>query len=137
MKPLDRGRKSIEQLEGKVWPESEPGGTQLIKTCHRLRKKPLDEFSPNDLRLMIGQKIGLLYLMPLAIDLLERAPLIEAAFFPGDLLKCTLTNFDFLSANRDLLARSILIVRRALASLGSEDPSLTQVMSDFLAKGGA
>jgi hypothetical protein len=136
VKAPKRERKSIEQLEGKVWPEPEPGYTWLIKSCHRLRKKPLDEFSPDDLRLMIGQRIGLLYLMPLAIDLLEKEPLIEASYFPGDLLKNALTNLDFLSANHDLLARSVRIARCALASLGSEDPSLTQFLSDFLVENG-
>ena len=58
----------------------------LVTTCHQLRKKPIDEFTVEDLRIMIGQGIGLAFLMPLALDVLEHDALAEGDFFPGDLL---------------------------------------------------
>jgi hypothetical protein len=39
-----------------------------------------------DLRIMIGQNIGLRYLVPLAITRLNEQPLAEGSYFPGDLL---------------------------------------------------
>ena len=39
---------------------------------------------------MIGQSIGLEFLVPLALEILERNPLIDAEFYPGDLLSHTL-----------------------------------------------
>jgi hypothetical protein len=35
---------------------------------------------------MIGQNIGLTYLIPLAIEQLQRDPLVEGDYYPGDLL---------------------------------------------------
>jgi hypothetical protein len=42
------------------------------------------------LRTLIGQNIGLKYLIPIAIDLLTTDVLIEEDFYPGDLLESVL-----------------------------------------------
>ncbi|MCM1507644.1 MAG: contact-dependent growth inhibition system immunity protein [Ruminococcus flavefaciens] len=39
---------------------------------------------------MTGQKIGLKYILPIAVSILEKNPLIEVTFFKGDLLKVLL-----------------------------------------------
>jgi hypothetical protein len=51
-----------------------------------LRRKPLDEFNTEDLRIMIGQNIGLRYLIPLALDRLTRNTFVSGDFYRGDLL---------------------------------------------------
>jgi hypothetical protein len=81
--------KSLEELEGDVWgePEFKSG---LVTTCHALRRKPLCEFTPENLRIMIGQSIGLHFLAPLALEVLAQNPLIETDFAPGVLLKYVL-----------------------------------------------
>ncbi len=53
----------------------------------RLRKVPLNRLTVEDLRLLIGQGIGLQYLVPIALEFLEVDPLVEGDYFPGDLLK--------------------------------------------------
>jgi len=58
----------------------------LATTCQRLRDKPIGDFSIEDLRIMIGQGIGLRYLVPLALEVVEQDPLAEGDFYPGDLL---------------------------------------------------
>jgi hypothetical protein len=78
--------KTLETLENDIWGEPEYQST-LVVDCHRLRKVPLDQFAPSDLRRMIGQGIGLDYLVPLAIDELEKDILLEAYYYPGDLLE--------------------------------------------------
>ncbi len=61
-------------------------------TCSQLRKKPLKDFSVEDLRIMIGQNIGLLFLIPLAIESLENDILSEGDYYEGDLLLIVLNS---------------------------------------------
>lgn len=80
--------KSLESLEKDVWPDlSKDEGSYLIKTCNALRKKPILEFSIEDLRIMIGQEIGLSYLIPRAIEELTVDLFAEGHMNEGDLLK--------------------------------------------------
>ena len=77
---------TLEQIERNFWPDGEyPTG--LVKRCHELRKVPLNRLTVEDLRLLIGQGIGLPYLIPIALEFLEENPLAEGDYFPGDLLK--------------------------------------------------
>jgi hypothetical protein len=76
---------SLEELEKEDWGEP-TFDSHLVKECHRLRRVPLKDYTIEDLRLMIGQNIGLNYLMPLAIEKLEQNPLAEGDYYAGDLL---------------------------------------------------
>lgn len=80
---LPDGFKTLEELEGQVWgePESE---SHLVLECHRLRRVPLREFTPANLRIMVGQSIGLEFLVPLALQLLADDPLLDAELYAGD-----------------------------------------------------
>ena len=82
--------KSLENLEKDYWGEPDIE-SHLVKTCHQLRKKPLREFAIEDLRIMIGQNIGLKFLVPLALEKLKQDILAEGDYYEGDLLKATLT----------------------------------------------
>ncbi|MGK6351594.1 contact-dependent growth inhibition system immunity protein [Parapedobacter sp. DT-150] len=57
------------------------------KNIELVSKKPLNEFSAEDLRLMIGQGASLNYLIPLAFDFLKEDLLTEGDLYPSDLLK--------------------------------------------------
>jgi hypothetical protein len=75
---------SLEQLEG-AWPD--PGrSTNLVETCYRLRRMPLGELTAESLRMLIGQGIGLVHLLPLAFEKLEANPFAEGTMYEGDLL---------------------------------------------------
>ena len=63
--------KSLESLEKNFWGEIPKDESYLVTTCHTLRKKQLKEFNTEDLRIMIGQNIGLKYLIPLALETLN------------------------------------------------------------------
>ena len=76
---------TLEQLESKVWPEPD-FNSRLVVTCHKLRKKRLEDFNVEDLRIMLGQSIGAKYLLPKAIEILRKKPFAEGDFFEGDLL---------------------------------------------------
>lgn len=76
---------TLTELEGSDWGEP-TFDSHLIRTCHTLRRKPLKDFSVEDLRMMIGQNLSLAILVPIALDLLQEDPLTEGDYFPGDLL---------------------------------------------------
>jgi len=77
--------KSIEELENDFWPEPN-FKSSLIINCHAYRKIPLNAIEPRQIRLLIGQDLGVKYLLPLAVTILENDPHIQCDFFPGDLL---------------------------------------------------
>ena len=87
----DNLSKTIEQLEKKHI-ETQTGESYLMTTCGNLRKKLLKDFDTEDLRIMIGQNIGLQYLIPIATKVLENNILAEGDFYEGDLLKSVLTS---------------------------------------------
>lgn len=95
--------KTLENLEKKVWPTlSSDEGSYLIKTCNSLRKKQLQYFTTEDLRIMIGQEIGLHYLIPLAIETLTNDLFAEGDMYEGDLLKNVLeVDTEFWDDNKD------------------------------------
>jgi hypothetical protein len=62
-------KKTLEQLEGFVAGEP-PYDSYLVRTIYALRKKPIGDFTTEDLRITIGQGRGIPYLLPL----FERAP---------------------------------------------------------------
>ncbi|MCB0735787.1 MAG: hypothetical protein H6608_11870 [Flavobacteriales bacterium] len=83
--------KTLEELEQDFW--GEPGyDSYLVTTCHALRKKPLNQFDTEDLRIMIGQNISLVHLIPIALEQLTKDILAEGDFYPGDLLKAILSS---------------------------------------------
>lgn len=83
---MKQTERSLEELENDYW--DKPGyESYVVTTCFAARKKPLSELSNEEIRLLIGQKLGLKYLLPLAVDILKTDPLIEVTFYPGDLLK--------------------------------------------------
>jgi hypothetical protein len=88
MPSLDR-TKSLQELEGYDMGEPE-FGSHVVTECHRLHRTPLQEFTAEDLRLMIAQDIGTDILVPIALERLREDPLVEAFYFPGDLLAAVL-----------------------------------------------
>lgn len=80
---IDR-TKTLTELEDLDW--GPPNyTTHLVTECHKLRYKPLKDFTIEDLRIMIGQSFSLPFLIPLALDILESDPLAEGDYYPGDL----------------------------------------------------
>ena len=91
--PSPNDHKTLEILLGvKVFPMREDQDSYLVVTCNNLHKKQLKDFDIEDLRIMIGQDIGLRYLTPKAILELEKNILAEGDCYEGDLLKSVLTS---------------------------------------------
>jgi hypothetical protein len=90
---IARMASTLEQLENEIWPEPDVH-TSLIDTCHRLRKIPIDSLRAGDIRMLLGQRIGVRHLAPRAIEILNADPMLDASFFPGDLLAAVLSADD-------------------------------------------
>ncbi|GAB2815175.1 contact-dependent growth inhibition system immunity protein [Ferruginibacter profundus] len=88
--PHNWQQKTLETLENKNWGEPNEAPTGLVKRCLQLRRKIVDTFTIEDLRCMIGQEIGLPYLIPLAIEHLKENLFAEGDLYEGDLLQMVL-----------------------------------------------
>ncbi|WP_136658755.1 contact-dependent growth inhibition system immunity protein [Nitratireductor sp. XY-223] len=111
--------KTLEELEGDDWGEAEDG-SPLVQTCHALRRKPLDQFSTEDLRVMIGQDIGLYHLLPRAIDVLRENPLASGDLYEGDLLVSVLQCRDAQDSRADNAAELRTICTRVLETMDGQ-----------------
>jgi hypothetical protein len=109
----------------------------LIVTCYQLRKKPIEDFTTEDLRIMIGQNIGLQFLMPKAVTVLEDNPLAEGDLYPGDLLtSVTAVEASFFDRSPDIRVRVLLVTKLAIDSLQSSrvDADLPKAFQRFTDK---
>ena len=79
--------KSLDTLENYNWGNPVKALTNLVRRCIGLSKVSIDNFTLSDLRVMIGQKFGLKYLIPLAIEKLQDNIFLDTEFYEGDLLE--------------------------------------------------
>jgi len=61
----------------------------LVRRVNELLDVVISEFNVEDVRLLIGQDIGLEYTVPIAMKFLSEDILAEGDFYEGDLLKAT------------------------------------------------
>lgn len=81
--------KSLSQLLGALTKDTTDSSV-LATTCLTLYEKPLRDFTVENLRVMIGQSIGLEVLIPFAVELLQENPFVKGDYYPGDLLSVVL-----------------------------------------------
>jgi hypothetical protein len=75
---------TLEQLENDVWTET-AFPSKIVESCYSYRKIPLLSLTVEPFRLLISQRIGLMYLVPLALDVLSSNILAEGDLYEGDL----------------------------------------------------
>jgi hypothetical protein len=115
---------TLEELENDVWPDPAPNeATSLVRKCHRLRKKDIAELETEDLRLLVGQGIGVAHLGPLVFALLERDPETHGDFYPGDLLSALIRSSNW-PAIEPWSARLEAICLEALKRLPVDPPDI-------------
>jgi hypothetical protein len=85
---LDRN-KSLSQLLG-AFTKDTTDSSALATTYRYLYEKPLKDFTVEDFRVMIGQGIGLEFLIPSAVELLQENPFVQGDYYPGDLLSAVM-----------------------------------------------
>jgi hypothetical protein len=61
---------TLEQIEQSQWGPPPADATWLIRVAREPRRKPINALTPEDLRLMIRQRIGVETLVPIALTLL-------------------------------------------------------------------
>lgn len=112
--------KSLEELENFFW-EHNDFDSYVVQTVQAARKKPLRELTNEEIRVLTGQRVGLKYILPLAIAILMNNPLAEIRFFEGDLLECVLRlSPDDWKDNPNELREIISIIRTNRASFQGE-----------------
>lgn len=112
--------KTLAALEGRPldWPDD---GSYLVGTCQRLWDVPIEELEVEDLRILIGQGLGLRHLMPRALEVLQADPLAQGDFYPGDLLSAVLRSApSFWAGNPALACRVVALAQIALARMNKK-----------------
>ena len=118
--------KSLQELDGQDWGEP-TFDSHLVTECYRLHRVPLSDFTVEDLRITIGQDIGLEYLVPLALERLHNDPFAEGAHYPCDLLVSVLgVRKEYWQAHPELHQRLAAIADRALSAF----PSMPDIGSE-------
>lgn len=77
---------NLEVLEKSYWTRPEEWYSFLEEACHAYRKIPLEQLTIEHLRLLIGQKMSLDYLLPIAFEKLKANIFAEGDCYEGDLL---------------------------------------------------
>ncbi|MFE0437959.1 contact-dependent growth inhibition system immunity protein [Streptomyces nigra] len=121
---------SLEELEGRRWSVPAGGETRLMATVRELRRKPIGGLTVEDMRLLIGQDVGLAYLLPLAMEVLRDNPLAEGDMYEGDLLAAVLTRSAEVWRDFPELRRE---VREIVSELADVPPALKREVEEFLA----
>jgi len=113
---------TLRGLEGVVRQLPNENISTLVKRCIELREKKLVDFDIEDLRLMIGQKEGLQYLIPLALNALIENPFAEGDYYEGDLLESLLkAPYAFWQDHQELIFKMNLVVSKAKAMIDEVD----------------
>ena len=120
---------TVEEIEGVSWPAATPTDTFLVRRCTALRRTPLAELTTEDLRIMLGQRVGVPILQPLAVEALVADPLAEGDLNRGDLLETVLR----LPASAWRPADRARLVAALRAANLPDDPALRSAVNAFSA----
>lgn len=123
MNSINRG-KTLDELERLVWLHSN-FGPHVVQESRRLRTVPIGHLSVEDLRLLIGQGIGLPHLVPLVIERLTENPLAEGAHYRGDLL-------NFVLALPEAFWREHPALNNEVVEIGLEVEAILNTITDEL-----
>lgn len=120
--PPGDASKSLQDLDGQDWGEP-TSSSHAVRECHRLRRVPLREVSPEDLRLLLRQAVGVEPLLPIALDRLDADPFVAGDYHPGGLLKEVLAvPAATWGRHRGWRRRAVVVAARARARLNVTVP---------------
>ncbi|WP_405799239.1 contact-dependent growth inhibition system immunity protein [Streptomyces sp. NBC_01506] len=125
----DQG-KSLEDLEGVSWPEVPQNATGLMRAVYAMRKRPIGSLSAHEMARMIGQDVGLPWLLPLALEILQDTAQEQSdgGFYDDDLLTAVLTRgSEIWRSFPDLVGE----VKELLDILDDKSPYIQSSIRDF------
>ena len=114
--------KSLQDLEGPLDHSDDP--SYLASECRRLYEEPIAKLTTENLRVLIGQEIGLKHLIPVALDILDNNPLAGGKLYSGDLLQSVVSAPDDFWASNSVLNNRLVELKieiEALAKTINED----------------
>ena len=83
---------TIEEHEQVFWGKPPQNATKLVIRVYELRRKPINQFEIEDLRILINQDEAFGLLIPIALEKLKENLFSEGDLYPGDLLNSVLTS---------------------------------------------
>jgi len=115
------------------WPDDNgPYPTSMVEKANKALKKPIQELTSSEIRLLIGQNMGLEYVVPLALEILASDPMIDATYYPGDLLStCLNADREFWQKNSDLRKALTVTAISAQSSDGAIDTKIFSEIAGF------
>lgn len=126
---MENLKKTLQELERSDWGEPTID-SHLVRTIHLIRRVPLTDWTPEDFRIAIGQRMSLPILLPLAFNLLENEPLVSGDYYEGDLLVQVLSCRDEIVQDKALIKKATLICQKAARQISShEHPEHFDVVS--------
>jgi hypothetical protein len=124
---------SLEILENRNLGSYHDENSKLVNKCLVLRKKTLDQFTVEDIRIMIGQNMGLPYVLMLAIDILKDDLFVEGDLYTGDLLQHVLNvTPSFWIENKEIWTDVNNLIIDQLAVLNEQRISTAMFLSSML-----
>jgi hypothetical protein len=115
--------RTLEELDGEQWEEPGDRATSLVRDAHRLRTVPIGSLSVGDLRLLLGQRIGVEWLVPVALEHLRQDP-FAGEMYQGDLLNAVLRSGSEYWNEHPTETMTLWSVRQALEELRDEAEKL-------------
>jgi len=124
--------KSIEQLENDIWSDSN-FPTTLVEKCYHFRKLAIKDLSVEQFRLLIGQNIGLTFLIPSAVEILRENILSAGNFYEGDLLSAVLSSENsYWLANPEIRMALTTLLSEKRVEISKANKKLLQSVDDFM-----
>ncbi|WP_168714027.1 contact-dependent growth inhibition system immunity protein [Streptomyces sp. A1136] len=122
--------RTLEELDGQRWGEPPADATSLVRSVHGLRRRPVASLNAGELARLIRQGVGVRWLLPVALGILEDTAPNQAAggFYDDDLLSAVLTcGSTTWAAQPELVKR----MQEVLASLRDISPYLCDDVERF------
>ncbi len=125
--------KSIAELEGYKWQGNIPNADSsfLERRFYELHDRQIKDLTLKDIDLYIEQEYGLKYVVPIALDILDRDILTKVDYEGALIFNILNINADYWSNNPDMKIRLVKIAEKNLTKLKNLDTT-EEIKKDIL-----